>query len=358
MRYLFRFIFTLAAFALFSCSEVSVLEVPEKLQEIQLFPVSSMTTKAAIDGNVALPSDRTLVVSAYYNAVTGTSGDYFKNTTFAKDGASWSALSSSKYWPLSGSLDLFAFSGDGLALGAPTYHLSNCGMGARFTVGSNKVGDDSAGQVDIVFGRAVAQQRVPSGNVMALHHANALLVFFASSSVGRDASTNVGITIKHIYLNNARYEGTLAIDASAAVHEQCTWSFLVNPVASYEVATLGSGDCTLPYDVPLTAGGNPTTVSDGWHMGIGGVGIMIPEQEQVSDDASPLGFTIEYTLHNGFDDLGNPIDNDLVYYYKFLPGSSWNEGKKYVYNITFSLNEILVAPAVQDWVESSQSTGL
>ena len=129
----------------------------------------------------------------------------------------------------------------------------------------------------------------------------------------------------------------------------CSWTILGSLGASYQLATVSSGDCMLPYHVPLTSSSNPTTSSSGWHMGIGGYGVMIPEQAQRSDTDSPLGFTIEYTLHNGFDNANQPVNNELTYYYKFSSTSEWLEGRKYIYKITFTLNEIIVSPSVSDW---------
>ncbi len=360
MKDIRRTLFLAAALVLAaSCSEVGVREDAGRREEINITPIASMATKAAIDGNTALPNDRTMVVSAYYRAVTGSDGNYFTNTTFSRNASTgkWAASSSNKFWPLSGSLDIFSYSGDGLTLGTPSYR-SNCGEGATFTVSSNKVGTNSAGQTDIVFGRITNQTCISTGNPMTMYHANALLVWMASSSVGYNPTTNYGITINNIYLNNARYSGTLAVNASAGAYEMCTWDGLGDRADSYEVASVSSGDCKLPYNVPATSSSNPTTADAGWHMGIGGYGIMIPEQTQQADNDYPLGFTINYTLHNGFDNSGNPVNNNLSYYYKFASGSSWVEGKKYIYTITFTLNEILVSPSVADWATMNNAVGI
>lgn len=62
--------------------------------------------------------------------------------------------------------------------------------------------------------------------------------------------------------------------------------------------------------------------------------LMIPEQTKVN-------FTIKYTL------------NDKVMYYKVndLRGT-WEAGKKYIYNLDLTMNEIVITEGVDDWVST------
>ena len=98
-----------------------------------------------------------------------------------------------------------------------------------------------------------------------------------------------------------------------------------------------SGSSSLAYDVPTTA---TNVASSGNHMGIGGSGIMVPEQSQTS-------IHIEYTVHNTKDYNGNPVNNTLAYDYTC--SGTWDEGKKYIYNLKFNMEEIIVEPVVVEW---------
>ena len=280
-------------------------------------------------------------VSAYYNAPSGmsTSGDYFSNTQFTKmsDANRWRATDA-KYWPQNGTLDLFAYSADGLSCGntsyTPTYHLANVARGVTLSVA-----DNYSTQCDILFGRVAAATRDASGNAMQMRHAEACIIVAASSTVAYNSTTNVGVTLDAVTVNSVKCSGTLAIDATQAAGSQCTWSSLGS---SHDLSIKTTGGSTaLAYNVPttpmdITAAGN--------HMGIGGVGLVVPEQAQTS-------LTIVYTIHNGKNASGGNLNNTVAYSYTCTPGSTWDEGKKYVYYIGFTMNEIIINPTVTDWVD-------
>ena len=52
--------------------------------------------------------------------------------------------------------------------------------------------------------------------------------------------------------------------------------------------------------------------------------------------------TLKYTNATGDNDINETIELKL--------GTGWEIGKHYIYNITFSPTEILIAPTVEDWV--------
>ena len=223
-----------------SCIETGI-DIQMTDEELSLSPVAPATTKAPIDGSVALPryhsdgtTPRKLKVSAYHNAAAGigTSATYFTNTTFTYFGlngskAQWQGGTSSaplpKYWPSSGTLNLFAFCANGVGGASadnptPTYNVgSKVSDGATVTLG-----DNSATQVDVVFGGISAQTRDATGNAMTMRHAQALIVFTAESTVARNATTNAGVTINSITLNGAYFGGTLTMDMRQAAGSQCT----------------------------------------------------------------------------------------------------------------------------------------
>lgn len=363
-----RFLPLVAALALaLSCNELTTSIESE--YPIFMSPGVDVATKSAIDGQV-FPTTRSMKVSAYYNAPSGrgTSANYFSNTRFTYNPSTgiWAATDT-KYWPFSctegatpqGTLDLFAYSVSDDGTGAcdvagytPSYHLPAGAPGTNVAQGCTVVVPDNfSNQYDMLFGRSTSRTRTTSGsNVdravsMTMNHAMALIIFSASCNVARDPDSNFGITINSIVLEDAYYGGTVAIDATQPVGSQCTWYPLTGqhgPSASNAGFSLSMSN----YDVPtsmmdITAAGN--------HMGIGGVGILVPEQQVTR-------FYITYTLHNGKDDAGNPVNNTLTYIYQIptsgtysVDGGYWLEGKKYNYQIAFTLTGITITPSVTNW---------
>lgn len=335
---------TMAAGFLSSCVETQ--DVPESAVALEIRPVSGAATKAAIDGTV-FPVDRSMVVSAYFNAPAGlgSSADYFWNTTFAKDGDIWKSTADPKFWPMNGTLDIFAYSADGLSLTGQTYYTKKAD-GVTVTVP-----DNATVQTDILACGVRAQTKNTEGVPMAFRHAQALVCFTAESNVAYNAASNYGITITGITLKDAYYGGTLDMAATNEILVAKTAGGAVEATASdgyFLWTNLGSqadkalstnsvADVKLPYNVPETA---MNISAEGKHFGIGGLGILVPEQAQTS-------LVINFTLHNGFTDGGDEINNEQVYEYTCT--GNWEEGKKYVYAIRFGLDEITIAPTVVDW---------
>lgn len=296
--------------------------------DILLSPQAEASTKAPIDGT-AMPAGRTMVVSAYYNAERGESGNYFTGVGFSKATSTWTAAGTPRYWPFDGTLDFLMYSHDGLSV-TPVWE-------DKVTAGVTlAVADNGTIQTDILHGRLGRQARASGGNPVVMRHAQALVMFTASSEVGYDASSNYGITIERIALEGARYSGTVHVAFDAMQDGGwCSWSDLASR-QDKDVPNAG-GAMAFPYDVPAEAVDIRTA---GCHLGIGGAGILLPEQPAV-------GICVYYKLHNGYDDAGNAIDNTLQ---KALTLSeSWKEGKKYVYELHFIMDEIVVRPTVTDW---------
>ena len=297
---------------------------------LELLPVTDAPTKAAIDGS-GFPTDRSLVVSAYFNSERSDRGNYFNNTSFRRDASSgtWSAVDP-KYWPAGGSLDIFAYSCDGLTVTNQTYP-SKWSDGVTITLSDNRTQ-----QTDVLFGHFADNTRIASGNPMTMRHACALLVFTARSNIAYDASSNVGVTINKITVENAYYSGRLSVNATAALYSQCTWDNLGSQ-GNKDLPSVGSSAVNLPYNVPTSSA---SVTADGWHMGLGGAGILVPEQAQTR-------LCIEYVLHSGTDDDGNRIDNTMLYQWDC--SGTWEEGHKYVYDLRFQANQIEIVPSVLNW---------
>lgn len=333
-----------AALLASSCTDTRL--VPDEDAALTILPTGTAATKAAIDGT-AFPENRTMAVSAFFNAPVGfgSSANYFGATTFAKDGDVWRSAADPKYWPTTGTIDIFAWSADGLT---PSSRVYAAKYGDGLTM---DIPDNADVQCDILAAGVRAVSKIPEGVPMAFRHAQALLCFVAESSVPYDAAANYGITITGITLKDTYFSGTLAMAASNDLLVEMTEGAAAEATADdgcFLWSALGSrGDKTLPtnavagvklpYNVPATA---MDFTSAGNRFGIGGVGILVPEQDQTS-------FVIAFTLHNGYDDSGTAIDNQLIY--EYTCSGVWEEGKKYVYSLSFTMDEITVSPTVVDW---------
>ena len=364
MKTFSKILLILAVIPFVGCNDIEY-QATNQPEEMELFPVNSSVTKAPIDGAVALPTNRKMKVSAYYNLGStdprGSAGDYFSNATFtyhttASGTARWRGGTTSapapKYWPLRGNLDIFAFSADAIGSATdnptPTY---NVGSPVKVSNGATiTVGDNSSSQVDIVFGKMLTQTRIATGNPMTMHHAQALLVFTAQSNIARNTTTNYGVTIKEIVLENAYFGGTLKMDVTgwpSATYSECTWSSLTNQKTTRNLLRYINASTApttaLDYEVPQNTPMN--IASAGNHFGIGGLGIMVPEQ-------AVTRFCIKYTVHNGKNDAGTEVNNEMEYLYN-CSGDPWQEGKKYVYNLVFMFDQIEIVPSVIDWTDPS-----
>ena len=330
-----KIILAAAAFAASACTQTMPdLMVDASSQAVSINPVAAVTKAGPIDGTV-FPNSYNMVVSAYYNAAEGASGNYFSGITFSRN-ASTGRWDESKYWPMSGTLNILAYSAnDGtnnVVTAAPVYSAKNTD-GVTLTVTDNRTA-----QVDILHSQVEEQTYSASGVPMQFKHAQAAIAFVAKSNVAYNASSNVGITITKITLNDAKYSGTLAISKTDdATDGYCVWSSLGSE-ADKDLPGLSSYNVPAAY-IDITSAGN--------HFGIGSTGIMVPEQAQTS-------FTIHYTLHNGKASDGTTnLDNALQYTHSC--NGDWTEGKKHVYELNFTLNKIEITPVVVDWnVETAE----
>ncbi len=335
----------LASIALASCVETE-RKTDAPSTEIGVRPVGTSATKSAIDGTT-LPTERTLTVTAYWNSdESSSSGEYFRDERFSHDAGLWRCVEDPKYWPMDGTLDIFAWSADGLSAAASRpVDTITAADGVILTVP-----DNSNVQSDIVFGAARRQSKTSTGTPFLLHHAEALLCWIASTSMEYDATTNYGFTIDGITVDGAYHAGKAALACDnetlmslTGVPEaedagRCLWSFEgVDPLAAVAVPDNGVAATAFPYTVPPMA---MDIAEDGCHFGIGGLGLLAPAQPQSA-------FSVRYTFHNGFDGDGQPNDHQSVFTYNCE--GVWEAGRKYVYVLDFEAAEILVSPTVTDW---------
>jgi len=302
----------LAAASLVSCTQkLQNDNIYSDNYAIVLSPSTGPDTKAPISGTTF--PDRNIVAAAYYYAPEGgTSGNYFSNLTFSKNGSVWTA---DKYWPLGGQLDILAYSCPQLN---PTPSYTGDKVTDEVTI---SVGDNSSVQEDILYAYATPTDRV--NNIgLVFKHAQAMIGFKVRSDVEYNATNNVGITITAITLNDAKYSGTCLMQNDG----RCIWS------------SLGS---QTNLAVPDLSPANLTTTLSGQL----GTGILVPEQACTTA-------TITYTLHNGKQGGVNLDNTGLLRTVSLSSGNgNWEAGKYYCYEVSINQHEVSISPVVTDWVQ-------
>lgn len=322
-------------------------------QDIVIKSIISTNVRSAVNG-VQFPSGYDMLVSAYHNtganAGEDSPGNYFKGIAFSKgDDGLWRSATGPKYWPLDGTLDFLAVASaglkdetNGIAPVTASWETDNVASGVDLDF------PDNGGKFDdLMYSSLLAQMPVPAttGVPMVFKHADAAVVFTAKANIAYDAARNVGITIDGITVDNAKFGGRLRLSNPSAGGGSgdmtASWTSLSeerNHTAArvWDASNLGT-NASEPALSGLHLGKSSTSISS---RPFGEGYVILPEQPATT-------FTVSYTIHNGKDALGADLDNQLQYRYEC--SGTWFMGKKYIYELTFLLNEITVTPMVVDW---------
>ena len=312
--------FLIAASALMvfaSCTKVDI-NYPDngQPQEIALFSVNKNMVKAPVTGT-AFP-DYPMQVAAYLAKADGaTPGEYFDGTTFSKnkDGV-WTG---GQYWPISTAIiNFFAV--------APQNATCTTAFAALTTgenpvkVATTTVTSNAANQYDVMYALDQGTHTAGGGygNVpMIFKHALSLITY----SLGTLAD---GVTIKSVTLNNVYFDGTGTFTVSANTYKSNSEVESTSVTPTWKA----TGDVT------------NKLIGDGI--------LVVPNTYEYSATATNPSLTINYSVGN------------FTYNYTYtLPKAetdadaavpvTWAPGKKYNYVISISLNEIKIAPNVEEW---------
>lgn len=311
-------VFSVAALALMACTSESVEYVgsgPEA-KEIAFSPLAQRITRAAVDGTT-FPTSSAMQVAAY--DVTHTR-EFFGATPFSYRSSNiWAG---GKYWPLSAAyINFLAYTNFNGTFGSET---DGATWGSPNASGVTLVmTDNKTAQKDLMYAignGAVTQSgndlNFPANVPMEFKHAQAWISFKAKG----DAS----ITINSITLNGAKYAGTYTI-----THTNYNKSSLQSVSGAW--SSLGSVQNVAVPNSSLTLSGSSTSVGDGL--------MIVPDDAATGDFTS---FTINYT------------HDSKTYDYTFTPANTnVEQGKHYIYDITFTLHEILIAATVTDWEDQT-----
>lgn len=367
------FLFSVAALAFCACSSDEVVSensaANQQPKEISFAPLNKVNTRAAVQGTT-FPTTNTMEVKAYQTQPS--TAEYFTKTTFtyqflggaldATNNSSYWGGKPARYWPLSAAkLNFFAVSGAGVDASHITITDLLASASVAYTT-TNSYSETTQSDIMYAFGREAVTQAgniltFPSKVDMTFHHALALINF--QIKAGNTAST--AIKIKKIELNGARYTGTLAITNTNAATEAGAWSAKVDwtpegVVDNVKVPNIGDETNPVALTTGLAPANSDPAVPTDW------ASLMIIPSTQTAT-VTQYGFTTikityvldskeytyEYAPAGWTDDDSNPSTPDVA------TPTYVEAGKKYTYQITMTLHEILINPVVTDWTDGTGS---
>ena len=308
--------------------------------EMTFKAMANVSTKAdaQLEGTV-LSADYRIYASATQKNADGTVENpvYFSDKAFDTEDAVPTASSTYHawdetndvmdpiYWPIGGcALDYVAYAMPVEAHTTPaaegpvaTY------ANAATDVASNlafKGWDTYKNQVDVLYAVKNATNTAANAgaNTVALtfNHAQALLVF--------DAKVNVAgvLTINSITMNGLLVKGDFVVDNSKN-----------KAVAAWEnLATVASEDVVAEGADPAADNLGEALVNTTDFAQVGST-LLVPQQPA-------LNFVVNYTISG----------NTMNYEYNHTR-TAWEKGKKYIYKLDFTLNEVVITETVEDYVD-------
>ena len=350
----YLFLISMAALTFTSCSDQTTEfvgdEVAQQAREITFSPVAQPNTRAfnfGINGGTTLDNEQPIYVSAYSIPGSGDAAEYFSNVTFERSstitGNPWHATSTAQYWPLSPvTMNFLGVTG----VPAANVGATNAGesataftsAGADITWTHNGALANDATMYDLMYasGRGTVAYGTGAGNEnklvygnnvsMVFKHALAQIVF--NTAVGSSSYASA-IHIDKIILNDMVKAATYTLSYS---NNTSTDAATVS--GTWAKATSSSTD---NIEVP---GSNAYASTDMSETLAANGKVLVPCKNNTTTFDSFSGFTVYFTI------------NGSHYTYHYTPAAAEKvlaQGKKYVYNITLSLTEILIAPSVQLW---------
>ena len=280
------------------------------------------SVKSAFEGET-FPDAAVLHVTGDH-VFNGVRTNLFLNTSFTKNtDGKWAG---DKYWPAGGVMDFCAYY-DNRESQTPKTVTPSWTNAQRLEL---TMADNSTQQGDFLYG--VANDKVASAAVpMTFYHAQAWLQFTAKATAPED------FYLDRIEVLKPYTAGKFVVDNSK-VDLEAYWTDLTKhmtgePAAATDVKVPGWNGGT----VAASTATAPTII---------GSGLLLPAQETTK-------FVIYYKYKTGTDG-GNPTYTPVYKYTYNLARGQWEMGKKYIYNITFNNNQIVIDTDVEDWTSAPQ----
>lgn len=308
--------FAAMAMAIFaSCQKTEIVGNNDGPQEIGIFAINKTPTKAPVE-KTEFPTEYGMAVSAYLAKVDGgISGvrNYFTNCpfTYADATATWTG---NQYWPLSDAVMNFHAIAP-VVENVITTTFTNTTNCAETSV--TEVKNNETSQYDVMYAvaRGTKENNTSTAVDMKFKHAYCWLDFNFNTSA--DAPT---ITINSITVNNVACNGELTVSATnmgSALDGE--------PVSAKASWKATATNINVPAST-LTLSTTPTEFEKGI--------LLIP-----SSDTKMTSFVINYTMGT----------QTLNYTYTAPSDMNWEEGKRYIYNISMLPTKISISPSVQGW---------
>lgn len=380
----FFFPVAVALLMLASCDKsTTIVAEPEHEIAFKALPVAPTRAGELNGSSFDADAKYAMYVSASQYTSSGLSENplFFTNQVFRNSGSSseWhhydsetAAAASPIYWPVGGArVDFLAFAlpkGDRALIEGTGASVSwNADVSAKdFTISG---WDTYAAQSDLLFSSANARTSESTGTApfvkMTFDHAQALLIFnikvndadaalkvddisFVTPDYnlarnaemqlgggGKEPSATTAPTAAQVTLKT---KGTLLVDNSRN-DLLCSWSF---PDADGIVAANWRMPVTAASLSPCNGGVSAISqygaaLSNTTAYNQLGDTLLIPQQDKQN-------FTVTYTIGG----------NHMQYTYNELRGV-WQAGKKYIYNLDVSVNEIIITETVNDFVAETST---
>lgn len=296
------------------CAKVTTVDTAEP-QEIAFKAYNYAATKAPIEDNV-LPDGYNMYVHAFHQNGSNFT-EYFSNNgvVFEKgeDDGYWSG-NTPQYWPPQGTLTFNAIS----PVDAISSHKFNLDAeGDAVASISATLSDNSTNQYDLLVAQTTGPTERVSAVNMTFDHA------LAQVQVTASASADGVVTIKDITLDNSYQEGNVV--AMLTVNDDKSVKFAWDTKdKSHKKMTITS----TAEELKSTAVKYP--------------GILVVPEQELKEYIHTLTITYDYGLSKDIKTTLPLTSGDIT---------AWEAGKKYIYNIGFSANEIKINPHVATWDE-------
>ncbi len=287
-----------AIVALASCSKTQVVynDAPE---EIGFKTVTGVMTKAPLSGT-DLPTDQgnMMVYASQSTTESGTYTESFGQEFKWKD--SYWGGTTPQYWPNTGFMKFMAYYPVGI--GTPS---GNAVTGVTIT------GIDiETSQTDVLYANLTTAQECSTKPTVAMEFMHALAQIQVTAAVADATMDDVKITNVEIVTPNMG--GDLSLSGTAA---------------SWDNEAPMSGNYPMDNDIADTALSDVAT-----SLGTGA--LVVPGNQ--------TGLKITYSISG----LENTVTKELT-----TGTPTWDQAKKYIYNIVVTLNEIKLSAEVVDWTE-------
>ena len=307
------FMMALAAMSLASCSNDSVVEVPQP-DAIKFNVLTQRGSRAsAIYSEENTMND--FYVYATYNPTTGNSVSYMVGDKVVKSGDSWIfANDVTRYWADEGTLDFYAFKNADVA------SFTTWAAGSAPTIDFT-VNDDVTKQNDLLYAVKLAQTKdanSSSGVILKFQHALSQIVVKAKNS-----NSGFEVKINGIKIGQVKGQGTYTLPAANTdgTYTPVDWSLAGDAKDySYNLATAQAVTSEL-----VTVGGTEQ------------VFLLLPQKTTAWTPTDGGSYNGSYIAVNC--EIWNVAGTDKVPLHigwAVMPvGFDWKQGKIYTYNLNF-----------------------